>query len=144
MTNTNPATGIAYGYISANALDPHVVDQLQNGLSVGYKDALEEFTASCKVDPETGEPLSDDDLDVLVEEFSQDFNEDEPVHEGEHEGVKYRTSWLGGALHVWIFESPFTTEMARRASPCVPGAAILDTLDGRETGYDVPPDWRAP
>ena len=29
-----------------------------------------------------------------------------------------------------------------RASPCVPGAAILDTLDGSECGYDVPADWR--
>ena len=30
---------------------------------------------------------------------------------------------------------------ARRT--CVPGAAILDTLDGSEFGYDVPADWRA-
>ena len=28
-------------------------------------------------------------------------------------------------------------------SPCVPGAAILDTLDGSTFGYDVPADWRA-
>ena len=143
MPNTNPATGIAFGYISANALDPEVVDRLQQGLSLEYQQALEEFTASSKVDPETGEPISDDDLQVLFDQFAEDWEDDEPTYEGTHEGVKYRTSWLGGALHVWIFESPHTTDKARRASPCVPGAAILDTLDGSETGYDVPPDWRA-
>lgn len=67
---------------------------------------------------------------------------DEPVHEGELQGVKYRTSWLGGALNLWVFESPFTGNF-RECSPCVPGAADLDNPDNAGvTGYDVPPDWR--
>ncbi|WP_422451920.1 hypothetical protein [Endozoicomonas sp. ALC066] len=67
----------------------------------------------------------------------------EPTVTGVFEGVHYLSSWMGGALHFFISQSPVTTDCARRASPCVPGAGILDTLDGDYTSYDVPADWRA-
>lgn len=145
--NTNEKTGIPFGYIAADKLDPEIVTALQmTGKDVHYDEAWSQFLAEKRTelglhdgsDEENGFEPQD-----YQQEFDDSYNPDEPVHEGELEGVTFRTSWLGGALNVWIFESPYITHRARKASPCVPGAAILDTLDGGETGYDVPPDWRA-
>lgn len=145
MTNMNLTYGIAYGYISANALHSDIVCSLQEGKDVYYEEALEEHLAGLRDDP-------DFDEDEATEKFSDTWMGDEPVHEGtikvaggnfpEVTELKYRTSWLGGALNVWIFESPFVTDKARKASPCVPGAGILDTLDGDVRSFDVPPTWR--
>lgn len=141
--NINPDTGIAYGYISAQCLHPEMVDELQFGSQASepaYEAALEEAKIAAA---EGGDPFDED-------RFNDDWQPDEPVHEGKvvipgypSNPVHYRTSWLGGALHVWIFLSPFTTDKARRASPCVPNAGILDKLDGSVTAYDVPADWRS-
>lgn len=67
---------------------------------------------------------------------------DEPQIEGVYEGVYYMTCWLGGALHFWISESPIITHKAHKGSICVPGAGVIDELDGDYTCYDVPADWR--
>ena len=67
---------------------------------------------------------------------------EEPIIEFEYEGVKGRTSWLGGALNLWIFESPYTNTFAL-CSPCVPNVCNLDQPDPDGcVGYDVPPHWR--
>lgn len=111
--NTDVLTGIAYGYISANALEPEVVDDL-----------LYRYNEVCTGD----EDGSEGDL---------------PEAEGvTPEGVRYCTSHLGGALNFFILWSPIVTDRARRASPCVPNAGIIDTLDGSVTSYDVPAEWR--
>lgn len=151
MANTHPETGIAFGYVAASSLDPDIVNDLQmEGTDVYYKEALKEFLEHERqkwAEEREGddEPIEDEefDEDAATQRFADGYECDEPIHEGEKDGVKYRTSWLGGALNVWIFESPHITEKARRASPCVPGAGILDTLDGDVTSYDVPPEWRA-
>ena len=139
MINRNLTSQIPFGYISASVLDDDIVNELQQrGTDPHYADALKEYLHSLEHD----EPLTDEDRETHTQEFNDAYQPDEPIHEGEYEGVKYRTSWLGGALNVWVFESPHITQLARQASPCVPGAAILDTLDGNVTGYDVPPSWR--
>lgn len=67
---------------------------------------------------------------------------EEPIVEFEYEGVHGRTSWLGGALNLWIFESPHTG-LYEECSPCVPGAGNLDQPDPEGVlAYDVPADWR--
>lgn len=77
------------------------------------------------------------------QKFHDHYQPDEPVHEGEKDGVKYRTSWLGGALNVYIIESPHITETARECSLCVPNAGNLDQVgEGHYQCYDVPPEWR--
>ena len=176
--NINPDTGIAYGYISAQCLHPEVVDELQFGSQASepaYEeakiDARKHLARTDQVQREAADSagrafdtLDEDDRYRLAlqyindnwdgsgweQEFNDDWQPDEPVHEGKivipgypPNPVHYRTSWLGGALHVWIFLSPFTTDKARRASPCVPNAGILDKLDGSVTAYDVPADWRS-
>jgi hypothetical protein len=76
-----------------------------------------------------------------AEPFSEADAEELEV-QGCFENVRYVTSWLGGALNFFILESPHITHKAGKASPCVPNAAILDTLAGSITGYDVPNNWR--
>lgn len=157
MTNHNPETGIAYGYISARCLNDDLVCELQDkGADVCYELAWEEYIAEMRQIFEDEEETRCGECEragcdfvageFCEEDYRDEFNNayqcDEPIHEGEMDGVKYRTSWLGGALNVWIFKSPHVTHHARQCSLCVPGAGDLDNLDGNHTCYDVPPDWR--
>lgn len=167
--NVNPDTLIHYGYIAANSLHGDIVTELQdNGTDVYYDDAKEEAQREVarkpEVQAEACTEMDDADLDAsdadtrfeftLVhvkdnwegskweQQFNDNYQPDEPIHEGTKDGVKYRTSWLGGALNVWCFFSPHVGRF-RPCSPCVPGAADLDSPDpeGIE-GYTVPESWR--
>jgi len=136
IANINPETGIAYGYISANSLDSDLVQELLYGPK-----AIDESYADAYRDAFPDNPESDADY-AAVQAFNDSYECGESTISGELDGVTYRTSWLGGALNFFILKSPWTTDKARLASPCVPNAAILDTLDGSVTGYNVPDDWR--
>jgi len=145
MTPNMDSKGIRYGYISARSLHPDVVDELCYGsqaTDVYYEEACTEladairYAVSDFLTRNQAQSLIDDALEMF------EYEGEEPVHEGEYEGIKYRTSWLGGALNVWIFESP-VTGLYQECSPCVPGAGNLDCPD--EEGvltYDVPKEWR--
>jgi hypothetical protein len=145
--NTNPDTGIRYGIISANSLNSDVIDTIQSsGIDVHYeamrKELREAIKGICKDYMSSCD--ADEVAELAVETASQDFYDNEPVYEFEIDGVKGRTTWLGGALLVWIFESPFQTH-AQLCSPCVPNCGDLDNLMSDEGGYpcyDVLPDWR--
>lgn len=149
--NINPDTGIAYGYISADALDPETVTELMYGRqarNLTHAEAWQDFAARTKQDwLESGGTEEDFDEEDHRDRFYDQYQGEEEQIEGEidcpgYGPVQYCTSYLGGALNFWIFKSPFTTDKARRASPCVPNAGILDTCDGDVTSYDVPADWR--
>jgi hypothetical protein len=150
MTNIDPDNGIAYGYISANALEPELVDQMMYGPgadNISYGDALATHLAIERRACEEAGTFFDE--GYHHEQFAESYENDNPIVEGEvpvdgYGVVHYRSSWLGGALNFFILKSPFVTDNARRASPCVPNAGILDTLDGSITSYDVPADWRVP
>lgn len=155
--NYNPETGVAYGYIAANSLDPEVVDELmfgggcsehKNHSFEAYKaETLQERQRQLEAAREDGEDERVEELedlgDDLTDEQCEDYYGDEEKVEGVKDGVHFASSWLGGALNFFILHSPHITESACRASPCVPGAGILDTLDGDVKCYDVPADWRA-
>lgn len=133
--NINPQSSIAYGFIRAYALDYGVVDMLmfgQQAVDLSYREAKYKFMAEHR---HSGR--SEDDLE---QEFASRYECYEPTVEGVYEGVHYRSSWLGGALHFFILHSPYIKLNAGRASPCVPNAAILNA-EGDVIGYDVPPDW---
>ena len=149
--NTHPETKIPFGYISADALDLEIVERLLFGgqaRDLSFEEFCEEVSAEVEIEAaERGLDHGTRDWDDWCEREREHRLEayeppDELSIEGRYEGVTYRTSYLGGALNFWILYSPYTTDRARRASPCVPGAAILDVLDGSEFGYDVPCDWR--
>lgn len=148
MSNYNHETGIAYGYISANVLHQDVVSALLYGdgcdtfTDHSWEDTKENAIAEWRAE----NPDSDLDDSGVWDEIEQDvadyYQPDESQTSGTYDGVSFATSWLGGALNFWIFHSPNVTDMACRASPCVPGAGILDDLDGDVTCYNVPDDWR--
>jgi len=146
MTNVNPETGVRYGIISANSLDPEVICDLQAvGRDVHWEAHKREITDQTRRDWENGEITGDDfedELEARLEREGDNFYDDEPVHEFQRDGVRGRTTWLGGALLVFVFHSQWTTN-ARLCSPCVPGCCDLDSIDpnGYE-GYDVNPEWR--
>lgn len=146
MKNVNPETGIRYGIIHANSLDSEVVNVIQMyGKDVHWEDAVrdaKEHVNRLVEEGEIPEEEFDSELDDTIESMSNQWYDDEPVHEFEMDGVKGRTTWLGGALHIWVFESPVISK-ARLCSPCVPNCGDLDSLsESGEECYDVPKDWR--
>jgi len=139
IANIHPETGIAYGYISANALDSELVDSLMFGEQATNESCDSAFREEF---PDYEETQGGVETEKAVQRFWDSYEDYEPEISGELDGVSYRTSWLGGALNFFILKSPHVTDKARLASPCVPNAAILDSLDGSVTGYNVPDDWR--
>jgi len=145
--NTNPETGIRYGIISANSLKPDVIEEIQqNGRDIRYEEnkssLWDDVYAAAK--DYLGGDIAEDLANRAADIFGQNWDDDEPIHEFELDGVKGRTTWLGGALLVYIFESPILTQRGL-CSPCVPNCGDLDSKfndEGGYTCYDVPPDWR--
>jgi hypothetical protein len=149
LPNTD-SNGIRYGYISANSLDPDLVCELQNcGLDVHWEGFLTDMRDSLRgviedhIRSDRAKELVEAWMDDVAEHAADSWYDDEPIHEGTYEGVKYRTSWLGGALHVWIFKSPHL-DYFQECSPCVPRAGNLNCQDFNGVlAYDVPKEWRA-
>lgn len=143
--NVNPETGIRYGIVAAHSLDPEIIDQMQReGTDVHYEEAKSDLWDAIKrtCSDSMSDRDSDDVADLAVERISDHWQDDEPTHEFELQGVEGRTTWLGGALLVWIFHSPFTDRFDL-CSPCLPGACDLDSPnpDGY-VGYTIPEDWK--
>ena len=178
IANIDPDSGIRYGYIRGDSIDP---DQLHHLLyESGAKDLTYNETAAdlrrkfeveaeevddrisvqlAEIDPNMYGP----DREALREKLThevwvrkgfkdvEDFVSrhvdremeyveiDEPIIEGTNDGVSWRTSWLGGALNLFIFHSPVIVRCSL-CSPCVPNAGNLDSLGDYET-YGVPLDW---
>lgn len=192
-TNCNPETGVRFGYISTQLLNPDLVHELLyiHGTDQSYKEAYEEakkgyireFDAAeeeCKIaaseedhnmlesereDFIAKRMLSEHGIDTdeyspetwaefKLEQFSDMYSCDEPSITGTHEGVTYASSWLGGALNLFIFSGPkgLCQELC---SLCVPNAGNLDKgfiLPGETPAddetysfecYVVPRDWMA-
>ena len=141
--NMNHETSIHYGIIRANSLDWEVVDDLlyRHGTDLSYQEAYAEIAIKVWRDVLGGE-VKFDDAEEEIERRTEGIQIEEPIVEGTYAGVTYRTSWLGGALHFFIFDSPCINRYAL-CSPCVPNAGDLDSpdIDGIET-YDVHPEWR--
>lgn len=188
-SNCNTTTGIRFGYISGNSLDPATVEILMYGdqaKDVSYANAYAEAKAEAETSwasiveeagiaaSEVDAGMNDKDresfiakwieehhtgcadmeefVDIELQAFSDQSQIDEPYIEGDFEGVKYGTSWLGGALNFFIFEGP-VGYVERLCSPCVPNAGDLDSgfllrdeFNDEQHGTDnecyvVPRDW---
>lgn len=161
-TNKDPDTGIAYGYIRSDKLHPETVEQLQYGpqaRNLTYEkakldwlddkrrahDAALEEKKIARAELDGGTLSEDEDTEFdeqeALDEFNDTWQNDEDVHAGELDGVVYQSSWLGGALHFWIFKSDIVVETVA-CSPCVPGAGDLHTLQaGGMPTYGVPQAW---
>lgn len=155
MNNINEKTQIPYGYISASALDSELVDTLMYSAGVDHSMNAAIKEVAIEMFPEHADDINTLRAELVVDWVSENVDDDsefldciseieiqEPIISGVYEGVEYATSWLGGALNFFILKSPVVTDKARRASPCVPNAGILDTLDGDVESYNVPDSWR--
>lgn len=127
--NINSETGIAFGYVSANELDSDLVQELLYGTHT-TNHSYDAWVESCYEDGSDPDDCADN------------YYSDEEQISGTYEGVTYCTSWLGGALNFFITNSSVITEVAEKASPCVPNAGILSAkMDGSTQSYSVPQDW---
>ena len=146
--NMNPSTGYRYGIISADSLDPEIINEIQmHGIDLIYEENKKDLKAAVLSACE--DYMSKSDAEDLADEACErmEYLNDEPIHSFNIECPGYgrvigQTTWLGGALLVWIFDSPFVLPYAV-CSPCVPNAGNLDCpdKDGVLT-HDVPNDWR--
>jgi hypothetical protein len=157
ITNQDPDTGVRYTLYRADAFDPELLDDLlyMHGKDLSYAEALEQEIAEqrsawedeCEskavAAQEAGTDLVLDDFELCLDSFDPQI--EQPIHEGDYQNIHYRTTWLGGALHIWIFRSPIVGHFAL-CSPCAPGACNGDQrtslVDGH-MGYDVYPNWMA-
>jgi hypothetical protein len=151
--NTNPKTGVRFGYIHADALHPEVVDALLYGSqakNLSYEQAREEHMARARSEFESERTFTDEfDANFEEDKFSERYQGEEECIEGTYKGVSYCTSWLGGALNFFICASPVTVLVNSLCSPCVPNAGNLDSgfavfKDEGDSGflcYGVPADW---
>lgn len=177
-TNRDLDTGIRYGIISLNSLNLHEeLFDLPNpsedeALAEFAREILAEKIDEGKLDwndfgldeeadrdglRDALRELSDEEavdlLDTLFPSEKDWFWDGRDMDlvgaEGEIEGVKVRVTEIGGAYHLWVFESPHTGYYAP-CSPVCPGAGDLDSPIGEDEEpefngvltYDVPPSWR--
>lgn len=142
QANINPTTQIPFGYVSANELDGDVVDSIMQAQTKNISLAnfmQENLSESDFKDWENR--ITTDEVDEIEEQYMALDVEDE-IYEAEYGGVKLLSSWLGGALHFFVLESTHITDVARKASPCVPNAGILSKdMDGSVRSYSIPDDW---
>lgn len=156
MSNMNPETGIRYGVIAGNSLDPEVLHELTSGTSITYTNAYEderkrllkiwqdEFDSST----EASASQTDPDFDVMehiqfklsvpadiedAESFAE-FKLEEFSSTWECDEQEYLIDKDGVKGRVsWLGGAPLvwvfegpTGYAAELCSPCVPGAANLD------------------
>lgn len=76
-------------------------------------------------------------VEAYIERGRESIDISEPIIEGECGGVKYRITWLGGAPILYSFNGPTGVAVAG-CSPCVPGAADLDS--GFKLSEEMDPD----
>lgn len=157
IPNMDEKTGIHYGVINANSLDPEVLDQIITRGTSAYEADFNAWAAElrdkldrlCEV-AKRFLPLADvqelrgnmqkaeEDIATAFYE-SCDVNDDDSLVSFDIEGVV--GEYLRNSNVVMIFKSPVYT-CARQCSPCYPNAGDLDTLD--EYGFDTyapPEDW---
>ena len=154
--NIHPLTGIRYGAINGNSLDPDVLCALYDRASEvvfnAYRlDEMKKFANEQDYDYIT-DIQADDLFNSLTDAFGYQFESfiysidenyeyQEPQAEFEYEGIKVVFSYLGGAPLVIVTESPYIA-IANLCSPCVPNAGNLDNKDpDGEECYDVPAEW---
>lgn len=153
MPNTNPKTGLPFGVIAGQNLDPELLDALYVAASAQVYDRMfDERRTELRRDlydllPDAVQfgwvvdQLSEV-IDVQLEEEAESgaFGRDEPSAEIVYEGVTVIYSYLGGAPIVFSYDGP-VAHVRSMCSPCVPGAASLDSGEGDIACHGLPEDW---
>lgn len=136
MPNFNSETGLPYGVVQGNNLQPDLLDELYfKALDICEENLLEEERIT------RAENGQCDDVD-WQDEFLEGCTIDEPSASFEYDGIHLQYSWLGGAPIVFSFNGP-VQKVQSYCSPCVPGAADLDSGEGEIECHGFPKDWYA-
>lgn len=153
--NTNQETGLPYGVIGARSLNDELFLELLDKARDTVYDALREadkkqvlrtLSDALPGDLSVGHPTIEECLDEIAEtvvELRSDrgmYEQDEPTAEFEHDEVTVHFSWLGGAPLITSIDGP-KTSVRSWCSPCVPGAADLNSGYGRIDCHGLPMDW---
>jgi hypothetical protein len=141
--NTHPETGIAFGVIAGDKIDDDIVEQLLYGkhaTNITYEAAREIYLSNKQFDAaQAGEEFNEQ---RAIDKFVDTYAGEEDNIEGTYQDVKYHSTWFGGALHFYIYESPFVRAF-KPCSPCAPGAGDLNEPDPEGViAYDIPDTWR--
>ena len=138
MPNFNSETGLPYGVVQGNNLNADLLEDLYGWALAIEQDRLIEEQLSTR--PENGKDLDED--DDWREDFLEGCTIDEPSASFEYQGIHLQYSWLGGAPIVFSFNGP-VQKVQSYCSPCVPGAADLDSGEGEIECHGFPADWYA-
>ncbi len=134
MPNFNSETGLPYGVVQGNNLQPDLLDELYfKALAIEEERLIEEEAEAMIAAGKTFDSAWQD-------EFLEGCTIDEPSASFEYEGIHLQYSWLGGAPIVFSFNGP-VQNVASYCSPCVPGAADLDSGEGEIECHGFPPNW---
>lgn len=139
ITNTNTKTGLPFGVISGKSLDIEILEDILYAADiVAFERAREEFALELaeKVGPNSAE------YDAELEKFGECWSCDEPEADIEVWGYHLHVSFLGGAPIIFSYDGP-TQKVAAYCSPCVPGAADLDSGVGTIECHGIPATWLA-
>lgn len=170
MANRHPVTGVRYTiYHINNELHPEVWDDIYQGTNMSERAMLDDMEMRVRkaLEELPDEVLAYLDVELTAEELMdtalvngmQDtiYCNDEPNYEGETDGIKWCVTWLGGAPHLTVLESPYYG-VGEECSPCLPnavngctittifrdeGTACLHTQreHGLTYGYALPTTW---
>lgn len=169
MANRHPVTGVRYTiYHINNDLHPEVWDDIYQGTNMSERAMLDDMEMRVRkaLEELPDEVLAYLNLESVAEELMdtalvngmQDtiYCNDEPTYEGETEGIRWVVTWLGGAPHLTVLESPYYG-VGRECSPCVPNALCSSTITaifsdedaagchasvaGAVYGYALPTTW---
>lgn len=134
VSNRDPETGIRYGVIAQNSVNPDAFDDVwQNARDLTYEQAKADAEAACERDG------TEFDEDSFNDEYSMcDCGERDWLYESD--GYKLTNCLVSD---VFVLASPYYT-YAQFCSPCVPGACNLDSpLERDEVNESTAEDNRA-
>ncbi len=144
-SNINSKTGIRYGVISAHSVSSEALDDIfSQGRNLSHESAVEERKK--EIEQAITNYVSDDRLkervdemwQIVEEEFSKGYTEDEDCYLYEKDGYKIQTMSNG---NIMVLESPFVAN-CQFCSPCIPGAGNLDKpCDTGPNTYALGPEW---
>jgi hypothetical protein len=141
-TNRDLKTGIRYGVIAANSLASWIFDEMEAVYIARCPECYSELGEQwCDGDhcptcsEETIEPIALTTDDVYGDEAEG------WILEPSDKRIKVEIGDLGGAMLIWVIESPFVTH-ASYCSPCVPGGGDLDSPNSAgPLTYCLPAEW---
>lgn len=137
ITNTNTKTGLPLGVISGNSLDGEILsDIIMAAGNVVFDRERDEFSIELAEKVGVNSPEYDEGL----EKFGDSFECQEPCADVEFRGIHLHVSYLGGAPIIFSYDGP-TQKVASYCSPCVPGAADLDSGKGELECHGIPSSW---